>query len=167
LTHFAEYATIVRMAPARIAVIALAFCACAVLAQQPAKGTLTVVVTDQMGAWISGARITATETQTGAHFEAIADGNGQAVLQIYQGSYELTVRSKGFTSWEKKEIKVNAETQRTATLNILHDGCPIFVETPDIPLAPERQALVAEIPLFPMQQFVPPSKPLRHKAHWF
>jgi len=153
------------MAPVRTVAIVLALCSCSALAQQSVKGTLSVVVTDQTGAWISGARITAIETQTGARFEAIADGNGQAVLHIDQGSYELTVRSTGFKSWEEKEIKVNAATQRTATLDLEHGGCLWVYEAPEMPL--ERQALVAKIPLIPMQQFAPPAKPLRHKLHWF
>jgi hypothetical protein len=150
----------------RIAAIALALCACSALAQQPAKGTLTVVVTDEIGAWISGARITATETQTGARFDAIADGKGQAVLHLAQGSYKLNVQAKGFISWEESKVEVTLETQRTVALVVANCGCSIIVEGPVGPPV-EYLPMTAEIPLIPMQQFIPSAKPLRHRARWF
>jgi hypothetical protein len=153
------------MNPIRIAATVLALCASSALAQQPAKGALTVVVKDISGAVIPGARIVVTAMRTGAHSETTTDRSGQAVLQIDQGSYDLKVRFTGFTSWEEEEVKVNAETQRTVTLNIAPSCGPIAIEAPDMPL--EHQVLATEIPLIPMQQFTPPAKPLRHKMHWF
>jgi nitrous oxidase accessory protein NosD len=154
------------MTPIRIVVIALALCACSALAQGPAEGTLTVVVEDQTGARVPGAHIAAFGQATGTHFEATADASGQAVLHVGQGSYKLRVRFTGFEIWNEENVKVNAETQVTATLAIatFFSG-PNVIEAPDMPL--ERLTLAAEIPLVPTQQFAPPDKPLRHKARWF
>ena len=153
------------MIPIRVAAIALALSACSAFAQNPAKGTLPVVVKDIAGAVIPGARIVVTAIKTGTHSEATTDNSGQAVLHLDQGRYELKVRFAGFASWEEKEVRVNAETQRTAFLNPAFYSGPTVIEAPEMPL--ERQPLEAEIPLIPMQQFVPLAKPLRRRARWF
>jgi len=118
------------MVMARIAAIILLFSACAVFAQTPALSTLTVVVTDQSGANVPGAHIKATAKANGERFEAIADARGKAVIQLCQGSYELTVQSEGFKTWDEKEVKVNVETQRSVIL-LIGDGCTICV-IPDV-----------------------------------
>ena len=153
------------MTPIRKAVIALALCACSALAQEPSKGKLTVVVTDRSGAVFPGARIAVTMAMTGMPVEATTDASGQAVLHLAQGSYELKVQAKGFESWEESKVEVTSETQRAVVLRVASTGCPISVQAPEIPL--ERQALAAEIPLVPMQQFAPTARRPRHRPHWF
>jgi len=74
------------MAVVQIAAIALALAACTALAQEHARETLTVVVTDQTGARISGAHIVATDQATGSQLDAAADATGQAVVQLDQGT---------------------------------------------------------------------------------
>jgi hypothetical protein len=154
------------MVMARIAAIILLFSACAVFAQTPALSTLTVVVTDQSGANVPGAHIKATAKANGERFEAIADARGKAVIQLCQGSYELTVQSEGFKTWDEKEVKVNVETQRSVIL-LIGDGCTICVipDVLDIPL--ENGVLAEMIPLIPMQIFIPPAKPRHNKLLWF
>jgi hypothetical protein len=152
------------MVRAHIAVIAIALCACPVLAQQPAEGTLTVVVSDQSGARIPAANIAATNEITGARFAATADASGQAVVHLLQGRYELIVGAAGFLSWTEKDVEVAAETGWAFTLAIGLSSSPVVAADPTIPL--ERQVL-EEIPLIPMQQFVQPAKLLRRGPRWF
>jgi hypothetical protein len=152
----------------RIDVIALALCACTALAQQPARGILSVVVKDQSGAVIPGAHIVASVQAKGARFEAIANGNGQAVVYLDQGSYYLKVWARGFKTWEDKEVEVNAETYRAVTLIAPDDHWgEAWVTSDSIGIPQEHQVLATEISLIPMQQYVPPAKPLHHKRRWF
>jgi hypothetical protein len=166
LTQLADYATIVRMTSARILAMVLALSLCPALAQKPTEGMLTVMVLDQTGAPIPGARIAAIATVTGLRFEATTDGTGQAALHLIQGNYELKVEFPGFQRWSEKRVEVNTEwVKRNVTLML--DQCEpcMVVEVPNIPL--ESTPMTAEIPLIPMPQFVPRAKPLRPGAHWF
>jgi hypothetical protein len=156
------------MTSVRIVAIALALCACQALAQERAQFALNVVVIDQSGAVISGAQITAIAATTGARFEASTDANGRAALQLDQGTYEMKVHARGFMNWEDGKVGVDAGTQRTVTMliNPLAECGPCVVsDSPEIRL--EYAPIPPEIPLIPMQQFVPPAKPLRRRAHWF
>jgi hypothetical protein len=77
------------------------------------------------------------------------------------------VQARGFQLFQEKDVEVKAEMQRDVTLLIGINECGPCV-TPDIPEIPlERQAVAAELPLIPMQQFVPPAKPIRRRPHWF
>jgi hypothetical protein len=157
------------MTSAHIAALAIALCAFPALTQEHTEGTLTVVVMDQSGAVVPGARISATALETRAHFEATADANGQAVVHLDQGNYELMVQARGFQTWEEKNIEVNAELQRTVTLLVGQVVCgPCVVVDPVIPEIPsEHPQRAEEIPLVPVPQFVLSARPLRHRWRWF
>jgi hypothetical protein len=154
------------MAISRIVVLAFAVCACTSFSQDPAKGTLTVEVTDQTGARIPTARITIAGEAAGSLINAMADSNGQATIHLNRGTYVLRVQASGFMTYEEREIEVKAETHRDVTLRISQICEPIVVqEGAEIP--PDRQQLAGEIPLISMQQFSPTAKPLRRKSRWF
>jgi hypothetical protein len=155
-----------RMTVARIAVIALALAVCTAHAQEHAKTTLTVDVTDPIGSVIPDARIMATDQVTGSRLFLDADANGHAVIPLDQGTYKLKVEAPGFEHWEESEVIVNAEMHRDVSLRIaaLTFNDPIYAQ-PEIPV--ERQPVAAELPLIPMQQFVAPARPIRHRPHWF
>jgi hypothetical protein len=155
------------MASIRIAAIALALCACTVLAQQPTVGILSVLVKDQSGAVIPGAHIVATVLTTGTRIEVTANGNGQAVVHLDQGSYDLKVWARGFETWKDIEVEVNAETYRAVTLIAPDVHREVWVTSDVIEIPQEHPVLAAEISSIPMQQYVPPAKPFRHKRRWF
>jgi Carboxypeptidase regulatory-like domain len=96
------------MARARIAAIAFALCACTALSQQHEMGTLTVNVTDQTGAVIPGARIVASEEAAGSLFKAVAGPNGQALIDLDQGNYDLKVQASGFATHVEKSVALKA-----------------------------------------------------------
>jgi uncharacterized membrane protein len=133
----------------RITAIVIALCACTALGQQPAQGTLTVTVEDDTSARFAGASITVKNKTTGACFETKADTNGQAVVQMIQGRYDLKVQAKGFKTWQEKDIEVKAEMHRDVTLVVQSNIDIITVDVNSlIPL--EHRVLAAEIPLLPM-----------------
>jgi hypothetical protein len=158
----------VRVIASRIAVFALALSSCTALAQKHAKVTLTVVVTDQSGAIIPGAYIAATNQATGSRFEAPSDANGQAVVDLNEGTYKLTVTARGFQQYTEKDAALRAETHKKVVLsisNLVECGpCVSLIPVADVREIPsEHQPIAAEIPLIPMQQFVPLAKPYRPK----
>jgi hypothetical protein len=133
-------------------------------------GTLTLVVTDQSGAFIPGARVLAKALGKDASYEVTTDATGKAVVHLDQGSYKLKVQASAFKTWEEKEVEVNAELLLTATLVIAPSCGPYVTTSPyDVNkiLLLEHQAPSDAIPLLPLQQFLPPAKPLHHKRHWF
>ncbi|MGA7833497.1 MAG: carboxypeptidase-like regulatory domain-containing protein [Terracidiphilus sp.] len=145
----------------QIAAIVLALSVCSAYAQEHAKGALAVVVTDPTGARVPNARIRAVEQATGMRFEALADANGEALIHVDQGTYELNVQAAGFQSWKQKEVEVKGEMRKTVTLQI---GLPnwgpvVFVES-EIPF--EHPPLAAQIPLMPIEQFTVTAKRLHH-----
>lgn len=154
-----------RVATLRIVAITLALCACTVQAQQPEMSTLTVTVEAQTHVPITGVRIVATALATGARFEATTNANGQAVVYLTQGRYDLKVQAKGFMTWDEKDVEVKTEMYRDVILAVEVPIHYITIEITFIPL--EHQVLAAEIPLLPMQLFELTAKPIRHKRHWF
>src|SRR5690349_16348681 len=68
-----------------------------IIAQQAANATLSGTVTDQLGAVVAGARITATHKATGIKRETVSSDEGFYILSnMTPGDYDLLVESKGF-----------------------------------------------------------------------
>jgi hypothetical protein len=154
------------MTVARIAAIALALSACTAFAQERPATTLIVVVTDQSGAVIPGARIVATDQATGSRFDAVADTTGQAIVHLDKGTYELRVQAGGFQLLLEPNVEMHTETHKEVTLRISSwSSGPVVSGGPEIPL--EYQPVAAELPLIPMQQLAAPAKPVHPRPHWF
>jgi uncharacterized membrane protein len=169
LTRLPMSATMMRMTMKHIAIIVLALSANMAIAQQSEESTLTVVVEDQAGAVIPGAHVTATAQATGTRIYALTDTNGQAIVHLEHGNYELKVQARGFEAWEDKVVELNAVMQRTVNLEFGHlVECGPCIDTmiPEIPL--EHPGLTADLPPISIQnEFFPPLKLLRHRSHWF
>jgi len=151
---------------AHIVAANIALYACIALAEQHPMGTLKVEVTDQTGALVPGARITATNNATGARVDAATDATGQSVIHLDQGIYDLKVTAPGFKHWMETNVDAKAETNRTITLLIGdYSGPPTVQQAPEIPL--DRQEFAAEIPLIDLQKLAAQAKPLRRRPHWF
>lgn len=158
------------MAAARIAAVALALFSGTALSQQPERVSLTVRVTDQSGALIPGAHVTATKADSGLRSEAIADPagptTGQATLNLEPGIYTLRVHARAFKYLEEKNIELRSATRRTYALPIddIHLPCTLpcepilFLEIPA-----EHPQLSAQLPLLPLQQLTPPARRLGHR----
>jgi hypothetical protein len=157
-----------RMAVARIAAIALAILPCTILAQQPEMGTITVTISDQIGAIIPGAHVVARGNATALRSEAISDGSGEAVLHVYQGGYDLTVKARGFAAYAENNVEVTNQTHIAVTLKIDQSKpCTLPCDGFWVPYVPlEHSQVEDEIPLIPVQQFPLTAKRLRSRSRW-
>ncbi len=89
-----------------------------VFAQQATNATLTGMVTDPHGAFVSGANITATHKATGVKREATSNNDGLYVLSnLPPGEYELRVEATGFTTKVTK-TGIALKVGQTVTLNV-------------------------------------------------
>jgi hypothetical protein len=78
-------------------------------------GAVSGTVTDQTGAVIAGARVTATSLATNATFTRVSSGNGAYTLgPLASGQYKLTIRARGFETFVEN---ITVRGQQTATIN--------------------------------------------------
>jgi hypothetical protein len=62
--------------------------------KQPAGGTISGMVSTDTNAGISGRKVTAIETETGARFEATTSVNGGYTIKVPEGLYRIEVELK-------------------------------------------------------------------------
>ena len=149
-----------------VAVVALTLVGCAALAQEPARATLTVVVTDQTGAVIPGAHVELTNEATGVRFEATTVASGEVAVPVDEGIYDLNVGAPGFAFSIEKRSGVQGAARRNAILRIASGNCTACLEVgPFVPL--EHQPLTSQIPSIPAEPLALPSRPIRQRIRWF
>src|SRR5262249_9704682 len=87
-------------------------------AQSPNLSTIVVLVTDQSGAVVTGAKIAVVNTQTGAVREAASGSDGSATFPALSltGVYLVTVSKEGFGADERPDVTLRAG--ETATLKV-------------------------------------------------
>src|SRR5262245_9146168 len=104
--------------------IVLLVCALGILAatafaqSSPNTSTVVVLVTDQSGAVVNGAKVSVTNNQTGAARESTSGADGSATFPALSltGTYTVAVSKQGFASEERKDISLRAG--ETATLRV-------------------------------------------------
>jgi hypothetical protein len=95
------------MKVSRVAVVALlvplaAFC-------QEFRSTISGVVMDPSGAAVSGAKVIATETRTGAKTPTVTDSTGKySIPFLAPGVYDLSAQFQGFKEAVQKDINLGA-----------------------------------------------------------
>jgi hypothetical protein len=153
------------MACVYIAAITIALCASPVLAQEPAEATLTVTVTDQTGAVIPGARVTAIREDSHDDFRFLTDARGVAVLQLQPGIYNLRVVSQGFAQWAETGLDVTGKIEKSVVLRVSsYSGPMVIADTVSPPV--DLPVVEALIPLEPVQELVlTPTKLPSHRRH--
>jgi hypothetical protein len=75
------------------------------------NGSISGVVSDSTGAVVSGATVTATETQTGVQSEITTDSKGFynfPALPI--GTYDVEIRAKGFKAFKQSGLVIDANS---------------------------------------------------------
>src|SRR5579883_1015368 len=83
---------------------------------QATDGNITGTVLDPSGAAVSGATVTAQNTNTGARFLSTTDSNGTYRFDhLLVGSYTITTVASGFAI--SALAKVAIELNKTTTLN--------------------------------------------------
>lgn len=76
-------------------------------------------VTDQAGAGIAGAKITATSNETGLSRLATTDGKGDfRVALLAAGKYSLKVESSGFKTGEQSELSLRVGDERRVDVSL-------------------------------------------------
>jgi hypothetical protein len=87
-------------------------------AQSPNTATIIVVVVDQTGAVVKDAKVSVTNSATGAVREAVSGGDGSSTFSALTltGTYTLAVSKDGFGNEELKNITLRSG--ETATLKV-------------------------------------------------
>ena len=86
------------------ALLVCAIGAIPVVAQQ-VTATITGQVTDPSGAAVSGAKVTATDTQRGTQYTATTNGDGRyTISNILVGTYNIRVENAGFQTATQSNI---------------------------------------------------------------
>jgi hypothetical protein len=124
-----------------------------VLAPQPATaqvlyGSLTGLVTDQTGASIPGAQVTATHTQTGRVNTTSSDAEGRySFVNIQAGAYDVRVTADGFRALTQTgtAVSVNAVTRADLQLELGQVTEVITVEGAAVSLQTEKADTSSEI----------------------
>jgi hypothetical protein len=96
----------------------LAFIAVGVNAQSPNTASMIVVVVDQNGAVVPGAKVSVVNAATGAGREAVSGTDGGATFSALSltGTYTVSVSRQGFGNEELKDVTLRSG--ETATLKV-------------------------------------------------
>src|SRR5882672_1397065 len=87
------------------------------LTAQKTTGTISGLVTDQAGAVVSGADVTATNTETGAARTAKSGASGDyAITDLPAGTYDLSVKQANFREYVSKGVQLFVSS--TTTVNV-------------------------------------------------
>jgi hypothetical protein len=107
-------------------VLALAICGSGrpALAQSPNTGSIVVVVVDETGGVIRDARVTVTNTATGATREAVSNGEGSVTMPTLPltGEYKITVARQGFRSEDVPGLALRAGETATVKVRLVVSG---------------------------------------------
>jgi hypothetical protein len=100
------------------AIFLLTVFAAPAVAQSPNTSTIVVLVVDESGAMVKDARVSVTNSQTGAVREVISGGDGSATISALPltGTYSVAVSKPGFGSEERSDVTLRAG--ETATLKV-------------------------------------------------
>ena len=91
------------------------------LAAQKITGTITGVVTDQAGAVVSGADVTADQSRNGEVRTAKTGAGGDYVIpDLPAGTYDVSVKQANFKEYVSKGVQLFVSS--TATVNAMLDG---------------------------------------------
>src|SRR3954471_11324877 len=96
----------------------------AVAAQSPNTGSIVVVVIDQSGGIVKDAKITVTNTATGAVREAMSNTGGSATMPTLSltGTYKINVTKDGFTAEDVPGLTLRAGETATVKVKLVVSG---------------------------------------------
>lgn len=104
------------------------------------SGQLEGLVLDASGAAVSGATVTA-RGQQGFSQSATTDSNGHYQLSLTTGTYDVTVESRGFSSYNARTyVGVSRPTELNATLQVGSTNETVTVSAESAEISPEAQA---------------------------
>ena len=105
-------------------VILVSALAAPAMAQSPNTATLVVVVVDQTGAVVNDAKVSVTNSATGATRETVsgADGSASIAALSLTGTYTISVAKPGFTADDVKDLTLRAGETATVNLKLVASG---------------------------------------------
>lgn len=125
-----------RCTPRALLAVFLLIVLAGVAPAQSYRGTIVGTVTDQSGAVVQSATVTAVSQTTGVPRTTTTDSNGSFVIpELTVGTYNLTVEAQGFATAVVNEIEVNVSAERRVDV-ALQAG-----------VTTERVEVTAEVPL--------------------
>src|SRR5881397_889103 len=134
--------------PRRLFVLIIAFSLSIVLCfsafAQINRGTIKGTVTDQSGAVVAGASVTATHVATGVDSKATTENNGSFTIPFLPpGVYRVTVEQQGFKKavFENITLPVGDTIRQDVTLAVGEVSQTVSVEAEVIALKPETSEL--------------------------
>jgi hypothetical protein len=131
----------------RVQFIALFAFICLSSFAQEFRSTLSGRVLDPAGAAVVGAKVTATERETGAKFEASSAGDGEYTLPfLAPGPYTLTVEAPGFKAFTQTGLQVgtNQKLSQDVLLQVGSQTESVTV-TSDVALLQTATASVGQV----------------------
>jgi hypothetical protein len=79
---------------------------------QQFRSSISGVVTDQSGASVASAKVTAVQTETGTRYDSRSTSDGRySLLQLLAGTYRIEVEAPGFKKFVREGITVSADQQ--------------------------------------------------------
>jgi outer membrane receptor protein involved in Fe transport len=94
-------------------------CVCHIAAAQDISGSLRGTVLDSSGAVVSGATVTAVNTDTGLSRSTPSDSKGDYVLVLLPvGNYRLEVEAKGFQKYSQAGITLSVNQPATVSVRL-------------------------------------------------
>ncbi|HEU5412337.1 MAG TPA: TonB-dependent receptor [Candidatus Angelobacter sp.] len=125
-----------RLALVCTVVLLSSFVAISAAAQSAASATIIGTVADPQGAVVPGAKVTATNVDTGVPRSVNTTSTGNYVLpNLPPGTYNIKVEAKGFAEANSKNLKLNVGDQQTLNFNVAIAGSSQTIEvTAEAPL---------------------------------
>lgn len=106
---------------------------------------LVLQVRDPSGAVLPGAAVSILNAKTGQHWDLTTDSNGGlALLDLPEGSYELTVTASGFSSFVEKNLTVPGRVAITLQIGALMGEVVIVTGVGTEPTSSETPAALVE-----------------------
>ncbi len=120
----------------------------AVLNAQTFRGGINGTVTDQSGAVVPGAQVTATDTATGVAHTTVSSSAGEFAFQdLPLGTYEVAAMAAGFQSTKVEKVPVAAGVIYTLTvkLSVAKTATTVEVDAAALTLDTTSTTQVAEV----------------------
>src|ERR1051325_5378253 len=129
------------------ALMCVAACALPALAQSN-KGTIVGTVTDQNGAVVKDAKVTATNVATGEARDATTGDEGTySIPALDPGVYRVTVDAQGFTQSVVENVKLDTSSRQAVNvqLNVGAVGGEQVTVTAEAPLAETESSVRGDL----------------------
>lgn len=100
-------------------VFVVTICAAMITSAQSATSSLSGIVTDQNGAVVAGATVTAINPSTNLQRRTTTDSAGKYfIAQLSPSTYSLRIEAQGFSSVEIQRIEINVADQRVVNIEL-------------------------------------------------